>query len=138
MTNLAAMKNANLGMHYVANVNSLNNLRSVCFSLPMWREDYRRFGILPGISIDGKDISNRYELPMFAINGRTNNGKVYINTVAFLANQTGDEIAWCLKRFKECHLIPPNTVTLDQDMAGINAVMVVFPQPTYSMSSTST
>ena len=62
-------------------------LHAVCWSFPDWREDYMRYGVVPGAAIDAKELKNCYNIPFVNISGRTNNGSLRIYFMGFIPSE---------------------------------------------------
>ena len=127
VTNLMSYTQLNPGMFCEARVNRDNALHSVCWGFPQWREEYRQFGIIPGITIDAKALANNYDTPLAFICGRTNNGAVTVFVMGFLSSQREEEFQWLLQCFKKFVNVPPRLVVCDPDSAIFNSVQRVFP-----------
>lgn len=54
---------------------------------PEWLREHNTFGVVPGISINGKELSNRFDLHIFSLFGRTNAERVGVFTMAFLQGE---------------------------------------------------
>ena len=127
VSNLMRYTQLNPGMFCEARVNRDNALHSVCWGFPQWRDEYKQFGIIPGVTIDAKALANNYDTPLAFICGRTNNRAVTVFFMGFLASQREEEFLWMLECFKRFVNIPPRLVACDQDSAIINSVERVFP-----------
>lgn len=90
-------------------------------------EDYEQYGIVPGVCIDCKALSNRFRCPLLTINGRTPDGKVCTLFMGFLRSETEPCFRWMLQRFRSANAVPPYMVVLDQNAAMIAAVRAILP-----------
>lgn len=61
---------------YYVTHDSEGRMISSCWALAEWIEDYKRYGILPGVSVDCKAVTNRYGFPLVTIDRRSKNGSV--------------------------------------------------------------
>lgn len=104
-----------------------NTLCNVWWTFPEWVESYDVYGVVPGVRIDAKEISNVYSVPLATINGRTNSGRSVLFAMAFLEGEREDIMTWFLTEFLRVFGQSPKLVTCDFSYAIINATRNVFP-----------
>lgn len=63
---------------HVEKVGISPTLSYLWWAYPEFIRDDNTFGVVPGISIDGKALVNKYDLPLFTICGRTIVGRVHL------------------------------------------------------------
>eukprot|EP00178_Gracilaria_changii_P001057 TRINITY_DN114_c0_g1_i1.p1 TRINITY_DN114_c0_g1~~TRINITY_DN114_c0_g1_i1.p1 ORF type:complete len:874 (+),score=123.03 TRINITY_DN114_c0_g1_i1:3646-6267(+) len=103
-------------------------MKLACWSYWDWLEEYNRFGVVPGISIDCNALSNRYgSFRLVTITGRANDGYTLTFFVGLISSETEDSFTSVLKYFKSIISLSPCMITMDENMACIKAAEKVFP-----------
>lgn len=102
-------------------------MHSTAWALEEWIEDYEKYGILPGISIDCKAIANRFSFPLVSINGRMAHGQIRTFFMGFVPSETEEGFTWMLRKFISVVPVSPGMVCMDQYAGLIAAVKKVLP-----------
>lgn len=92
-----------------------------------WLHDYKKYGIIPGLSIDCIPNAHASAITLVTIHGRTNAGQPCVFAMGFLADETTEEFEWLLSKFKSFILVVPAMIAVDQHAACMKAARKVFP-----------
>ena len=75
--------------------------------------------------------TNKFNMPLFTITGRTSMNGSFTIAMAFLAGETFEDFQWALHQFRQLYqhvqLTAPITIVTDCDLALIQAIEVIFP-----------
>lgn len=104
-----------------------NSMHSTARALSAWLDDYEKYGIVPGVSMDCKVSANRFGLPLFLINVRRKYGDMCTYFMGFIPDQSEESFFWILRQFRSCIPVSPAMITVDQDIACISAIGKVMP-----------
>lgn len=103
-----------------------HTLCNIWWAYPEWLRDCDKYGVVPNVRIDGKDIANRFDLLLFSISGRTNTGRVRLLAMAFSQGEIVSSVEWFLRCFKDAVGIVPKILTMDASYAIVSAARNVF------------
>ena len=103
------------------------SLKAVCWGYREWLEDYYKYGVVPGVSLDAKALATNYDIPFISIGGRDHNGKLTVYFMGFIPNEREESISWFLESFLQFVIAPPSTLCCDQDSAILHATEVQLP-----------
>ncbi|KAI0557856.1 hypothetical protein FGB62_256g01 [Gracilaria domingensis] len=123
---LVWLRKNNVENRYFESQDSEGRMISACWALAQWIEDYKQFGVVPGISVDCKTVANRYRLPLITINGRSNDGFVVAFSVGFIGGESKADVLDFLFQFKSMIPILPAIASMDQSSHCIAATEKVF------------
>lgn len=104
-----------------------NTTHAVTWGFSEWLDNFKKYGIVPGLSIDAKAVANRYGIPLITVKGRRNEGHVCTFFMGFLPGETEKSFKWFLERLKSCLPTSPCLVAVEQDSACIAALQTVVP-----------
>ena len=99
-------------------------LKAVCWGYSLWKENYYKFGVVPGVCIDAKALANNYDIPFVSISGRDHDGKNKIFFMGFIPNERVESMCLFLNGFRDFVKAPPSMVCCDQDAAIMHAITV--------------
>ena len=90
-------------------------------------QDYYRFGVVPGVSLDVKALATNYGIPFVSIGGRDHNGKMTVSFMGFIPNEREERMACFLDCFKQFVITTLCTLCCDQDAAILHVAENQFP-----------
>lgn len=107
-------------------VGSENVLFDIWWTFPEWIEEYRKYGIFPGVSIDAKSISNWHSIPMIFVTDHTNTGHVRVFEMGFNQAERIDYATWFSREFKKVIIYSPKVFDTYFNYAPITYIRMRF------------
>lgn len=99
-------------------------MHSRAWMLEDWIDEYERYGIIAGVSMDCKTIVNRFSYPLMCINSRSQSRQVCTFFMGVIPSETEESPTWMLQKFLSVVPVSPGIVFIDQDAALIAAVTI--------------
>lgn len=103
-----------------------NSMHFTAWMLEDWVCDYKRYGIIPEISINWK-IANRFSYLLMCINVRSQSGQVCTFCMEFIPTKTEDSFTWMLQNFMSVVPVSSGMAFIGQNAALIAAVKKALP-----------